>query len=424
MPPRKAELLPVCSDLETQDATNWSNKTVQTDLETASTTRRNVYIFGVTSLCNDIASEMAYWILPAFLISLGAGPAALGLIEGIAESVASVAKFLSGYFTDVVRRRKPVVVFGYVVANLAKPVLAVSTQWWHVLLVRFADRTAKGIRGTPRDVLLAESVEKEKIGGAYGLLQSMDSAGAVIGPLLALLIMARTGNMRTVFWLAAIPGFLAIIAVLFVHETPRLTQPSARRKPLWEPGALSSRFYYMLAAVLIFSVGNSSDAFLVLRAQQSGIPVKLAPILGLVFNIVYTLGAWPAGRLSDRRPKPVIAALGYLVFAATYTVFAAVPSRTLLWVMMAFYGLYYALTAPVLQALIVETVPPESRGRAFGIFYFSTGVATLFASLITGELWKNYGGALPFYLSAGLAVVAAVMLLIRKNPPRRRGDTA
>src|SRR5437016_2693604 len=171
--------------------------------------KRNVYFFGATSLFNDIASEMAYWILPAFLVSLGAGPAAMGLIEGIAESVASLGKLFSGYLTDTGRRRKPLVVFGYALANAIKPMLAVTTQWWQVLFIRFADRTAKGIRGTPRDVMLAESVDRKKIGNAYGLLQSMDSAGAVVGPLTAWFIIAHFGNMRSVFWAAAIPGLIA-----------------------------------------------------------------------------------------------------------------------------------------------------------------------------------------------------------------------
>ncbi|MBZ5526002.1 MAG: MFS transporter, partial [Acidobacteriia bacterium] len=349
--------------------------------------RRNLYIFGATSFLTDTASEMAYWILPAFLTSLGAGPAALGLIEGIAESVASMGKLFSGYFTDVLTRRKPLVVFGYTLANVVKPVLALATSWHQVLLVRFADRTAKGIRGAPRDVMLAESVGKEKAGSAFGLLQSLDSAGAVAGPLLALLIMARTGNMRTVFWAAAVPGLLAIFVVLLASETGKARTGPRPEFTLWKPGALSRRFYYMLVAVLVFSLGNSSDTFLVLRAQQAGIGAAYAPLLGLVFNVTYTLGAWPAGWLSDRRSKPVIAAIGYLVFAATYAVFASAPSRAALWGMMSMYGLHYALTSPVLRAMVVETVPPESRGRAFGMFYFSSSIATLLSSVLTGVLW-------------------------------------
>ncbi|HXB22461.1 MAG TPA: MFS transporter [Candidatus Solibacter sp.] len=376
--------------------------------------KRNVYIFGATSLFNDIASEMAYWILPAFLVSLGAGPAALGLIEGIAESVAAIGKLFSGYLTDVVRRRKPIVVFGYVLANAVKPLLALSTQWWQVLLVRFADRTAKGIRGSPRDVMLSESVEKEKVGNSFGLLQSFDSAGAVIGPLLALAILSRTTNLRTVFWIASIPGLICILIVLLVRETgtSRAAKP---RQPIFQPGKLPPRFYYMLAAVLIFSLGNSSDMFLILRAQEAGISPKFAPLLGLTFNAVYAVGAWPAGHLSDRRSKAAIAGIGYLVFAATYWTFAAAPNHAALWIMMGCYGMHYALTSPVLRALVVETVPNDSRGRAFGIFYFSTSIATLLSNLLTGELWKHFGGALPLDLSAAMAVVAAVMLFVSKR---------
>jgi MFS family permease len=376
--------------------------------------KRNVYIFGATSLFNDIASEMAYWILPAFLVSLGAGPAALGLIEGIAESVAAIGKLFSGYLTDVVRRRKPIVVFGYVLANAVKPLLALSTQWWQVLLVRFADRTAKGIRGSPRDVMLSESVEKEKVGNSFGLLQSFDSAGAVIGPLLALAILSRTTNLRTVFWIASIPGLICILIVLLVRETgtSRAAKP---RQPIFQPGKLPPRFYYMLAAVLIFSLGNSSDMFLILRAQEAGISPKFAPLLGLTFNAVYAVGAWPAGRLSDRRSKAAIAGIGYLVFAATYWTFAAAPNHAALWIMMGCYGMHYALTSPVLRALVVETVPNDSRGRAFGIFYFSTSIATLLSNLLTGELWKHFGGALPLHLSAAMAVFAAVMLFVSKR---------
>ncbi|MGZ7103631.1 MAG: MFS transporter [Candidatus Angelobacter sp.] len=380
------------------------------------TVRRNVYVFGAVSFFNDTASEMAYWILPAFLASLGAGPAAMGLIEGIAESVASMGKLLSGYLTDTVQRRKPIVVFGYVVANLIKPFLALSTRWWQVLFIRFTDRTAKGLRGTPRDVMLAESVDRKKIGGTYGLLQSMDSAGAIAGPLIAWLIMARTGNMRSVFWLAAIPGAIAVAVIMMVKETrPEVTVPDDRVPQPGPPALLSGSFYYVLAAVLLFSLGNSSDMFLVLRAQQLGIRPSFAPLLGLVFNITYTLASWPAGRLSDRQPKRVIAAAGYLVFAGTYATFAAAPGRAAIWGAMACYGLYYALTGPVLRALVVETVEPGSRGRAFGLFYFSTSIAALLSSLITGQLWKHYGGALPFCVSAATATVAAGMLLAGKT---------
>jgi MFS family permease len=381
----------------------------------------NVYVFGASSFFNDTASEMAYWVLPAFLASLGVGPEKLGVIEGIAESVASFAKLFSGYLADRVPRRKPLVVAGYIVANAVKPMLALVTAWWHVLLIRFSDRLAKGVRGAPRDVMLAESVPSEKVGSAFGLLQAMDSAGAIAGPLLALWIL-RGHGVRTVFWLAAIPGGLAaLIALLGIRERRKVRTitgalaDKAGAAPLRE---LPARFYYVLGIVALFSLGNSSDMFLVLRAQNVGIGVAYAPLLGLVFNITYTSVSWPAGSLSDRFSRRTIAAAGYLVFAGVYLAFAWAPTKIVIWVAMAVYGLFYALTAPVLKALVSETVHASVRGRAFGVFDFTTSVTTLLASLITGEIWKHYGAPLPFALSAGLALVCAVLLLVSARPSK------
>ena len=399
-------------------------------------TSRNLTVFGVTSFLNDTASEMAYWVLPAFLTAIGAGPATLGLIEGVAESVASFGKLFSGYLTDRVRRRKPIVVFGYAVANALKPFLAIANAWWQVLFIRFGDRLAKGLRGAPRDVMLAESVPQSRLGAAYGLLQAMDSAGAIAGPLLALALVALYG-LRGVFWAAAIPGFASIVVIaLFARETgdtksPRAVIPSAdaatsaspgtgaahpasqsRDLLLPSPAKLPALYYYILVAVGLFSLGNSSDMFLVLRAQSAGIPAAHAPLLGLVFNLTYTAFSWPAGKLADRVSKSALVAGGYTVFAIVYGVFAFSPSRAALWAMMALYGLYYAFTAPVLKSLVASSAPPEARGRAFGIFYFVTSVAALLASVLTGELWKHYGAQLPFLLSAILAAISAVLVLV------------
>ena len=379
---------------------------------------RNIYTFGITSFFNDTASEMAYWVLPAFLVSLGAGPAQLGLIEGVAESVASFAKLFSGYLTDRIDRRKPLVVAGYVVANAVKPVLAVTTAWWQILLIRFADRLAKGVRGAPRDVMVAESVEKNRLGSAYGLIQSMDSAGAIAGPLTALLLLGRYG-VRSVFWAAAVPGaFAALVAAFGIRETgwrkdatPGVTS-ALKSDGLKQSSHLPWSFYFVLFAVALFSLGNSSDMFLVMRAQSIGIPVALAPLLGLVFNVTYTLGSWPAGWLSDRFSRRWIAAAGYLIFAAVYFVFGRASSAAAIWMVMAIYGIYYALTQPVLKALVVETVAQEVRGKALGIYFFVTSAATLAASLITGELWRMRGPRIPFYLSALLASVSALVLLL------------
>jgi MFS family permease len=391
-------------------------------------TPRNVYAFGLTSFLNDTASEMAYWVLPAFIASLGAGPAQLGIIEGIAESVASFAKLFSGYLSDHVSQRKPIVVSGYVVANGVKPLLALVSSWWQILGIRFADRFAKGIRGTARDVMVAEAVDQSQIGSAYGLIQAMDSAGAIMGPLVALALIGHFG-MRGVFAAAAVPGVLCVLVAWFgireLHRTGHGSTPSVSAdqpaKSPAKPNSISASgrlrlpggFYYVLGVVTLFSLGNSSDMFLVLRAGSVGIPASQAPLLGLVFNVMYTLLSWPAGKFSDRFPRSTIAAAGYGVFAIVYLVFALAPSRPAIWMTMAFYGLFYALTNPVLKALVVETVASEVRGRALGIYFFVTSLTTLLASVITGELWKQYGAPVPFYLSAGIASVSAVALLAR-----------
>jgi len=385
---------------------------------------RNVHVFGATSFLNDTASEMAYWILPAFLTTIGAGPATLGIIEGIAESVASFAKLFSGLWTDRIRYRKPLVVGGYVVANAVKPLLAFVTAPWQVLGVRFADRLAKGVRGAPRDVMLSESVPTHRVGAAFGLLQAMDSAGAIAGPLLAMAIMASAWGAsmgpRAVFLAAGIPGLLCVVVIaLGLKETQH--KPSLKKGSIFgEAVPLPAAYLYVISAVTLFSIGNSSDMFLVLRAQSIGIPTSHAPLLGLVFNITYTFASWPAGKISDRAAgaqglsiwRYGTAAAGLLVFAIVYVVFAQAPSHMAIYGAMAFYGFYYALTQPVLKAIVVDTAPREARGRAFGIYYFVTSVAALLASVITGEVWKRFGSHVPFLVSAALALAAAIMLVL------------
>jgi MFS family permease len=395
-------------------------------------TPRNIYAFGLTSFLNDTASEMAYWVMPAFLSSLGAGPEQLGIIEGVAESVASFAKLFSGYVTDKVGHRKPLVVGGYVVANGVKPLLALVSSWWQILGIRFADRFAKGVRGTARDVMVAEAVDKSELGSAYGLIQAMDSAGAIAGPLIALAVIGRFG-MRGVFASAAIPGALCVVVAwvgirevrlggrLQKEKAPTSAELRSAGRPrtavptrTWLP-KLPLDFYYVLAVVTLFSLANSSDMFLVLRAGNIGIPASRAPLLGLVFNITFTLLSWPAGKFSDRFSRSAIAASGYFVFAFVYFVFALAPSQLAIWLTMAFYGLFYALTNPVLKALVADGVAGDVRGRALGIYSFLTSVTTLLSSVITGALWKVYGPAVPFYLSAGIAGVSAVALLAHRS---------
>ena len=369
-------------------------------------------VLGWTSLFNDTATEAAYWILPAFLTGpLGAGAAALGWIEGLAEGCASFARLLSGWWTDRVQRRKPFVVAGYVAANVAKPLLALAASPLHVLAIRVSDRISKGVRTAPRDAMLAESAEAAHRGAAFGFRQAMDSAGAVLGPLAAFLLLRQHFDLRTIFALAAIPGAVCIFLVLFaVRETGSGKGPiphSALRIP---HSALPSGFRRLLLAVGIFAVGNSSDLFLVLRAQGLGLGAY-APLLGLVFNVTYTLLAWPFGRLSDRLPRKSLLAAGYVVFAGVYAAFAWVHAAWQVWLLFALYGGYYALTEGVMKAMVADAVEPESRGRAYGILAAVYGALVLAASLITGQLWQRFGPALPFTVSALLALIAASAVL-------------
>ena len=388
---------------------------------------RVLYGFALTSFFNDVASEMAYWILPAFVVSLGGGPAQLGIIEGIAEAMASVSKLWGGKLADSAGRRKPIVAAGYAVANVVKPLLSFATAWWQVLAVRFADRTAKGLRGASRDVMLADETQTSKLGAAYGFVQAADSAGAIVGPLCAWLLLRQAHwTVRSVFLAAAVPGALSVLAItLLVKEKARERIGGAHAQQ--GSGRLPASFWVVLAIVCVFSLGASSDMFLVLRAKEAGIAVALAPLLGLAFNTVYTFASWPAGALSDRVPRHVVAALGYLVYAAVYAVFAWAPvklggtaGRASLWAAMAFYGLFYSLTEPVLKALVVGGVAKEVRGRAVGVYSFAVSVCILISSAATGWLWKTYGGTLPLGVSAGLALAAALMMVAAGAPPAEK----
>ena len=393
---------------------------------------RNVYAFGLTSFLNDTASEMAYWVLPAFLGTLGAGPAQLGIIEGVAESTASFAKLFSGYLADRVSDRKPIVVGGYFVANAAKPLLAVVSSWWQILGIRFSDRFAKGVRGTARDVMVADSVEP----GAHRLCLWLDSSDGFGGSHRR--TVAGAGAHRPLWHARRVR--VGRGSGSFVRRRGLVwdTRDASGRRcdcrgfigGLWiraQRGScgeirlaaeIALRFLLRVGRSHFVFLGNSSDMFLVLRAGSIGIPASRAPLLGLVFNITFTLVSWPAGKFSDRCSRSAIAAAGYFVFAIVYFVFAIAPSQFAIWLTMAFYGLFYALTNPVLKALVVESVAGEIRGRALGIYFFVTSVTTLLASVITGSLWKAYGAALPFYLSAGIAAVSACALLAHRSPAR------
>ena len=380
---------------------------------------RNVRILGWTAFLNDAATEMSYWLLPQFLVGvLGAGPMVFGLIEGAAETVSSVGRLISGFLSDHWRRRKPLAAMGYTVANLAKPLLAIAPSWQWVFWIRFLDRAAKGFRAAPRDALIADSVPAGQRGAAFGFRQAMDSAGAMAGPLAAIVLLSHfAGDVRKVFWAAAIPGALSILLVWFgVREVrPALPATPAPRsfRSFWRMP--NRRLSLMLVAVGLFSFANSSDLFLILRAQNLGVRPELAPVLGLLFNLFYTLLSWPAGRLSDRFSRRGFMMGGYLIYAGVYYGFARAESASAAWLLMPFYGLYYAMTEGVLKAWISDLVPSESRASVFGVFHWVAGFTAFPASLVAGWLWQTYSPSTPFYVSAGLATLAALLLALDRD---------
>jgi len=379
----------------------------------------NVKALGWVALFNDASSEAAYWLLPQFLVGvLGAGTMAFGLIEGAAETVASFGRLASGFLSDRLRRRKPLAAAGYTVANLAKPLLALSTRWQQVFWIRFADRASKGLRVPARDALVAESVPDSRRGAAFGFHQAMDTAGAIAGPLAAAALLALHFPARTIFWLAGIPGLVTILLAWFaVKEIRPQPRPAADARSGGEPSRVSFGRHrrplaLMLAAIAIFALANSSDLFLVLRAENLGVRAALAPVLGLVFNTVYTALSWPLGRLSDRLPRRQLVVSGYLVYAAVYLGFARATGPAAVWLLFPLYGLYYALTEGVMKAWIADLAPGRSLASVFGLFNWVTAVAALPAGVLAGWLWRAYTPAAPFEFSAALSFAAALLLLM------------
>jgi MFS family permease len=375
----------------------------------------NVRRLGWVAFFNDASTEAAYWLLPQFLVGvLGAGTMAFGLIEGAAETAASFGRLASGILSDRWRRRKPLAAAGYTVANLAKPLLAFSTGWGQVFWIRFADRAAKGFRAPPRDALIADSVPAAQRGAAFGFRQAMDTAGAIAGPLAAALLLPLVGgNVRTVFWLAGVPGVACMALAWFAVQEVRPAAGHAQRSRLGvDFGGHRRELTLMLAALGVFSLGNSSDLFLVLRAENLGVKAQWAPVLGLVFNTVYTALSWPLGRLSDRWPRRRLVVAGYLVYAGVYFGFARSARPAAAWLLFPLYGLYYALTEGVLKAWVADLAPSRSWASVFGIFNWVTAAAALPASVLAGWLWRAYSPAAPFEVSTVLALLAAFLLLM------------
>jgi MFS family permease len=373
----------------------------------------NVLILGLVSFLTDVSSEMIYPLLPLFLTAvLGAGPALLGVIEGVAESTAALLKLVSGIWSDRVRRRKPLVLAGYGISSLVRPLVAVATGPLAVLVIRFADRVGKGIRTSPRDALIADSVDPDLRGRAFGFHRAMDHAGALVGPLLAAALLATwIDNLRIVFALAAIPGGLAVLLIVVKLRESAAPQPAP---PIKSGSFLSllprGKLRRFLLILFLFTLGNSTDAFLLLRAGELGVSPAHIPLLWAFFHVVKMGSVYPFGALSDRLGRRGMILAGWGVYALAYLGFARAQDEWQIWALFAFYGLFYGLTEGTEKALLADLADPAERGAAFGWYNFAIGIGALPASLLFGAIWQWAGAPAAFGFGAGLAALAAVLL--------------
>lgn len=376
---------------------------------------RNVISLGAVSFFTDVASEMMYPLLPVFLATvLGASASFIGVIEGTAESVAALLKLASGWWSDRVQSRKGLVLAGYVIASVIRPFTAATHTAGQVLGIRVTDRIGKGIRSTPRDALIAESVDPLIRGRAFGFHAAADNAGAVVGPLIAFGVLYEWNTpLRTVFWLTAIPGALAVVVLwIFVRDVPHTAKSGDRPHLLGTD--LTKRFWGYLAVVFVFTLGNSTDAFLLLRARQLGVPIALAPVLWALLNFVKSTTGTHGGGLSDRIGRKPLIVGGWLLYAAVYLAFGLAHAAWQAWVLFAVYGVFYGMTEGTEKALVVDIVPMQKKGTALGWYNLAIGIGALPASLIFGAIWDRAGAPASFMFGAVVALAASIgMIFVR-----------
>ena len=373
---------------------------------------RTVWALGLVSLLLDLSSEMIHSILPIFLTTtLGASAAMVGLIDGIAEATAAICKVPSGYISEYIGRRKPLILFGYGLAALSKPLFALAAGPIPVLAARFADRVGKGVRGAARDALVADVTPLELRGRAYGLRQALDTVGALVGPLIAFaLMLAYANDFRLVFWVAVIPALASVAMVLVGVGDSRSTKAAETPVKLAELRALDAGFWTVAGIALMFSLARFSEAFLILKAVEAGLPIAWSPLVLAGMSLVYSAGAYPAGALADRHPASTLLGLGLVVLIAADLLlglghsFAAIAAGIGLW------GAHMALTQGLFAKLVANSVPGRLRGSAFGLFNLFSGLAALAASVIAGLLWDRYGSGATFVAGAGFAALTLVGL--------------
>ena len=377
-----------------------------------------VWALGAVSLCMDLSSELVHSLLPVYLtVVLGAGMAAVGLVEGIAEATASIVKVFSGVLSDRIGRRKPLVFAGYALAALSKPLFPLAGSVPLVLAARFMDRIGKGIRGAPRDALIADVTPPEVRGSAYGLRQALDTVGAVLGPLAAIgLMLALADNIRSVLWIAVVPAVLAVLVlVVFVAEPPEAGKTRDASRLSW--GSLSefgAPYWLIVALGAVLTLARFSEAFLVLRAQQAGLALAWVPLVLVAMNVVYTAVAYPAGAAADRGKRAALLHAGLAALIAADVLMASTSSLPLLFLGIALWGAHMGLTQGLLSTLVADAAPAQLRGTAFGVFNLASGVALFAASVIAGALWSAFGAAATFGAGALFAAIAWIGLAARR----------
>ncbi|MDD4032976.1 MAG: MFS transporter [Bacteroidales bacterium] len=370
---------------------------------------RNIFYTGLTSFFTDTSTKMVYSVMPMFLLSIGASKTSLSLIEGIAESTASLLKSFSGYWSDKLGKNKPFLLIGYGLSSLIIPLYAWAATPMHVLYLRFVERIGKGIRSAPRDSLVAASVTEGETGKSFGLQKTMDNSGAILGPLIAFALLALfPGNYRIIFILAAIPGFLGILVILSgVREARRNKTNLIREFHLKD---LPGKFYLFLLVIFIFTLGNSTDALLLVKANEVGVKIAFIPLVYLISSVVSVLFAIPMGALSDKIGREKLLITGYLLYAVVYFGFGITRSIAVIILLFAVYGMYSALTDGIQKAYVSDVIEENKKGTGMGIYNAVLGITLLPASLIAGLLYDKVNSSVPFYFGACTAMISAVLL--------------
>ncbi len=372
---------------------------------------RNILFTGLTSFLTDTSVKMIYSVMPMFLMSIGASKASLGLIEGVAESTASLVKALSGFWSDKAGKNKPFMLVGYALSAVILPLYAFVVSPMHVLILRFAERFGKGIRTAPRDSLIAGSVTNNETGRSFGLQKAMDNSGAIAGPLLAFgLLSLFPGNYRLIFMLAAIPALLGIVVIIFGIREVRKSKAELFHKFRFRD--FSKRFYLFLGIIFIFTLGNSTDALLLVKANEAGIKVALIPLVYLISNTVSVVAAIPVGSLSDRVGKEKVLVVGFVIYAIVYFWFGMTSDTTAIILLFAFYGLYSASTDGIQKAFVTDIIDKNKKGTGLGIYNAILGITLLPASIIAGVLYDRTGSAAPFYFGAAMAFIASLLMIV------------